>query len=75
MLGWVIDTVDQTIELPEHRKERLLSIFTYLSRRTSVPPQEVAPDPWRTLIHGNLDPWQSRRFQYAPTGIAESGLQ
>ena len=38
VLGWVINTVDQTIELPEHRKERLLlSIFTYLSRRTSVP--------------------------------------
>jgi hypothetical protein len=37
VLGWVNNTVDQTIEVPEHRKQQLLSIFTYLSRRTGVP--------------------------------------
>jgi hypothetical protein len=37
VLGWFINTVNQTIELPDHRKERLLSIFDYLHRRSSVP--------------------------------------
>ena len=37
VLGWVINTVEQTIELPEHRKEQLLSFFINLRQQTSVP--------------------------------------
>jgi len=38
ILGWLIDTANQTIELPPHRAERLLAIFADLrgKRRVSV---------------------------------------
>ena len=37
VLGWFIDTAAGTIELPPHRKERLLDIFKYLDKRRKVP--------------------------------------
>ena len=38
ILGWIIDTLLGTLELPEHRKERLHTIFDSLrgKRRVSV---------------------------------------
>ena len=36
VLGWIIDTVRQTLELPPHRIERLHSIFESLRGRTRV---------------------------------------
>ena len=36
VLGWVIDTVTQTLELPPHRIERLQEIFESLRGRTRV---------------------------------------
>ena len=33
LLGWIIDTVNKTIELPTHRADRLLSILIKLSRK------------------------------------------
>ena len=36
ILGWVIDTIQQTIELPPHRKETLSRIFTDLAGRRRV---------------------------------------
>ena len=37
ILGWVLDTVRQTLELPPHRKQLLADIFTHLAsvRRVS----------------------------------------
>ena len=37
VLGWLINTVAGTIELPPHRQERLTAIFKYLDKRRSVP--------------------------------------
>ena len=36
VLGWLIDTVAQTIELPAHRHERLLAIFADLRGRKRI---------------------------------------
>ena len=36
VLGWVIDTHTQTIELPQHRSERLLSILNALCHRRRI---------------------------------------
>ena len=36
MLGWVIDTALETIELPQHRSERLLTILQSLTNKRRV---------------------------------------
>ena len=36
VLGWLLDTLKGTIELPPHRKQRLREIFDYLRNRTRV---------------------------------------
>ena len=36
LLGWIVDTVAETIELPEHRRIRLLEILTGLRERRRV---------------------------------------
>ena len=36
LLGWILDFVRQTIELPAHRKESLAQVFTELQGRTRV---------------------------------------
>jgi hypothetical protein len=36
ILGWIIDTLSQTIELPEHRKERIKSLFDDLRGKRRV---------------------------------------
>ena len=36
ILGWIVDTLRQTIELPPHRKATLAQIFTDLSRTKRV---------------------------------------
>jgi hypothetical protein len=36
MLGWIIDTLAQTIELPEHRKSRIQSLFDELRGKRRV---------------------------------------
>ena len=36
MLGWIIDTILGTIELPEHRKDRLQSIFDGLRGKRRI---------------------------------------
>ena len=36
ILGWILDTVRQTIELPPHRKEELAALFADLSTRRRV---------------------------------------
>lgn len=36
ILGWIIDTLRQTIELPAHRKETLAAIFTDLAGRNRI---------------------------------------
>ncbi|MCA1806662.1 MAG: hypothetical protein LC687_02190, partial [Actinobacteria bacterium] len=36
ILGWIVDTIRQTIELPPHRKETLAQIFKELSRLKRV---------------------------------------
>lgn len=36
LLGWIIDTVSETIELPDHRVHRLLSLLTDLQGRKRV---------------------------------------
>jgi hypothetical protein len=45
MLGWVIDTSRETIELPVHRAERLHSIFTML-----LPRRRVSLKSWQQYI-------------------------
>ena len=36
ILGWIIDTLSQTIELPEHRKERIKALFDDLRGKRRV---------------------------------------
>jgi len=36
ILGWLVNTVRQTLELPAHRQQRLREIFDYLRGRTRV---------------------------------------
>ena len=36
VLGWLVDTIRQTISLPHHRSERLLALFLELRGRTRV---------------------------------------
>ena len=36
ILGWIIDTIRQTIELPAHRKETLAAIFTDLAGKSRI---------------------------------------
>ena len=36
ILGWILDTLKGTLELPPHRKQRLLEIFEYLRGRNRV---------------------------------------
>jgi hypothetical protein len=36
ILGWIIDTVAQTIELPLHRAQRLIEILTHLATRKRI---------------------------------------
>jgi hypothetical protein len=44
-LGWLIDTIQQTIELPPHRYERLLAIFDALRGR-----KRVAVKDWHKVL-------------------------
>ena len=39
ILGWIIDTLQQTIKLPPHRKDTLVQVFTELSRTKRVSPK------------------------------------
>ena len=36
LLGWVVDTISETIELPEHRRQRLMEILDSLKDRRRV---------------------------------------
>ncbi len=36
ILGWIIDTIRQTLELPAHRKETLAAIFTDLADKSRI---------------------------------------
>ena len=45
ILGWIIDTVRQTIELPPHRKETLAAIFDKLART-----HRVSNKDWESIL-------------------------
>lgn len=45
MLGWLVDAVRKTIELPDHRKERLLALFNDLKGRS-----RVSKKTWMSLL-------------------------
>jgi len=45
VLGWIIDTLRGTLELPPHRQERLHEIFEYLRGRT-----RVGVSKWRKIL-------------------------
>jgi hypothetical protein len=36
ILGWILDTVSETVELPEHRYDRLISLLSQLSRTRRI---------------------------------------
>jgi len=45
ILGWIIDTLRQTLELPPHRKETLATIFTNLSNT-----KRVSRKAWQSIL-------------------------
>ena len=45
LLGWIVDTVRQTLELPPHRKEILANIFADLART-----KRVSERKWRKVL-------------------------
>ena len=45
ILGWLIDTLRGTIELPNHKKERLLAIFDDLRGRKRISVKE-----WQKIL-------------------------
>ena len=45
LLGWSIDTLRKTIELPQHRKDRLLKVFSDLHGKT-----RVSRKAWQSLL-------------------------
>ena len=52
LLGWIIDTVNETIELPEHRRLRLLDLLHTLlqKRRVSLKTSQQALGELRSMI-------------------------
>jgi hypothetical protein len=62
VLGWLIDSVHKTIELPPHRQLRLLEILTEVRGRS-----RVSVKVWHRLLgellraqHGPRHPWRQR---------------
>ena len=45
ILGWIIDTLQQTLKLPAHRKRTLAQIFTDLRGR-----KQVTQKAWRSIL-------------------------
>ena len=45
ILGWILDTIRQTIELPAHRKETLAEIFEELAQV-----KRVSAKKWRSYL-------------------------
>jgi hypothetical protein len=52
MLGWIIDTISETVKLPEHRRKRLIQLLTELSttRRLSLRAWQKALGELRSMV-------------------------
>ena len=49
-LGWVIDSLTKTLEMPPHRTERLQKIFDNLRDQKRARTQTVGARPWQALL-------------------------
>ncbi len=75
LLGWIIDTVTETIELPEHRATRLLTIITTLrdKRRISLKKWQQAIGELRSMVLAL--PGGKGLFSMLYTGLSQPSAQ